>query len=101
MKNPWTKSQLRILKKRYSEKGAKYVSKRTGHPVSSVVVKASALNISSGSVRRWNEFEEKYILKNYPRKTKESIARTLKRSQNSVLNKARRLNLFIPKVENC
>ena len=97
MKNLWTKSQLRILKKRYSEKGAKYVSKRTGHPVNSVVVKARALNIRSGSVRRWSEFEKRYILKNYPLKTNESIARTLKRSPTSVSNKARRSNIFIPK----
>lgn len=97
MKKPWTKSELSILKKWYSEKGAKYVSKRTGHPLSSVVMRAKTLGVSSGAVRRWNLFEKNYILKNYPAKSIESIARTLKRSPASVTNKTRQLKIFVPK----
>jgi hypothetical protein len=92
----WTASELRILKKRYPEKGAKYVSKRTGHPVPSVVAKANVLGIRSGSIQRWTQFEINYLLKNYGKKPVDSIARSLKRNIQSVDNKARLLKIHIP-----
>jgi biotin operon repressor len=97
MKNSWTKSDLRILKKRYAERGAKYVAKKTGHPFTSVVAKANSLGIHSNSLRRWNQFEVNYLLKNYSVKPVDSIARSLKRTPLSVNNKARQLKIFVPK----
>lgn len=93
----WTKPHLGILKRNYSAKGAKYVSKKTGHPASSVVIKANSLGIRSASIRRWTEFELNYLLKNYGIKKPDSIARSLKRSVISVENKARYLKIYIPK----
>ncbi|MEO8513820.1 MAG: hypothetical protein ABI543_09690 [Ignavibacteria bacterium] len=93
----WTKPHLGILKRNYSTKGAKYVSKKTGHPESSVVIKANSLGIKSASIRRWTEFELKYILKNYGMKKPDSIARSLKRSVISVESKARYLKIYVPK----
>src|SRR4030095_10790777 len=97
MKNTWENKDLRILKKRYSTRGAKYVAKRTGHPISSVVIKAKALGVHAGSLRRWKQFEVNYVLNNSPQKPVDSIARTLKRSPLSVNNKARQLKIFVPK----
>jgi predicted DNA-binding protein YlxM (UPF0122 family) len=96
MNNSWTKSEIRILKKRYSSKGAKYVSKRTGHPVNSVVAKAHSLGVKSGSLQRWKQFDINYLLNNYSKKPLDSIGRTLKRSALSVASKARQLKLPIP-----
>jgi len=95
--NRWTKPHLGILKRNYSTKGAKYVSKKTGHPVTSVVIKANSLGIKSASIRRWTEFELNYILKNYGTKKPDSIARSLKRTLISVENKARYLKIYVPK----
>jgi len=97
MKKAWTNSSLRILKKRYSIRGAKYVAKRTGHPVYSVIAKANKIGLRSGSLRRWKQFEVNYLLNNYANKPVDSIARTLRRSQLSVNNKARQLKIFVPK----
>ena len=97
MKNLWTKNHLKILKKQYSAKGAKYVAKKTGHPVYSVVAKANSLGVFSGSLRRWTQFEVNYLLKNYSTKSVDSIARSLKRNKSSVENKARQLDIYVPK----
>jgi len=97
MKKLWTRSELNILKKRYTEKGASYVAKKTGHPIHSVVAKANSLGIHSGALRRWSQFELNYILKNYSNKPSDSIARSLKRTVASVDNKARQLDIYVPK----
>jgi hypothetical protein len=94
--NRWTKPHLGILKRNYPEKGAKYVSKKTGHSASSVTAKAKSLGIKSASIRRWTQFELNYIRKNYPAKSLDSIARSLKRSRQSVEGKARILKIYIP-----
>lgn len=96
MNNIWTKSEIIILKKRYTSRGAKYVSKRTGHSFNSVVAKARSLGLKSGSIQRWRQFDINYLLNNYSKKPFDSIARTLKRSTLSVASKARLLKLPIP-----
>lgn len=97
MRNLWTNKELKILKKRYAEKGAKYVAKRTGRSFQSVTVKAGALGLKSGSIRRWKQFDINYLLNNYANKPVDSIGRTLKRSPQSVATKIRQLKLPVPK----
>ena len=95
--NRWTTEELKILKKHYAAKGAKYVSERTGHPIPSVVVKAKTVGVRSAFIRRWKEWEINYLRRSYLNKPIESISRTLKRTPSSVFNKARLLELFVAK----
>jgi hypothetical protein len=88
----WTNNELKILKRQYSTKGSKYVAKRTGHPFSSVIIKAKELGLKSGAVKRWSDFELIYLRRNYPNKTTDS----LKRSESSVINMVIRLKLNTP-----
>lgn len=95
----WTKAELGILKRNYSAKGSKYVARKTGHPASSVVIKANSLGIRSEAIKVWSRFEVNYLLKNYGIKSPESIARSLKRNVTSVENKARNLGIYVPKPQ--
>jgi len=61
MKRPWTKNELNLLKKRYAEKGAKYVAKKTGHPFTSVIAKARQLNILVPAPKKWSDEDLKLL----------------------------------------
>jgi len=47
--------------------------------------------------RRWKEFDINYLRRNYPNKSVESIARSLKRSSASILGKVYQLKIYVPK----
>ena len=52
---------------------------------------------SASSVKKWTDAEEEYLKSNFSYEKLDKISKTLKRSRNSVLNKAVRMALYNPK----
>jgi hypothetical protein len=93
MANEWTNEEIKILRKYYRQKGAKYVAERLGRNHDTVMAKAAKLNVRYKGIRPWKAWEDNFLRRHYDDRKNVSIARTLKRSVPSITARAKKLNL--------
>lgn len=90
----WTSKDLNILIKYYPSKGTKICNllsqKRSNN---AIIEMAKKLNLGYENNRKWSKKDKEFLLDNYNRLSIEEISKIMNRTQLSLKNMARKLNL--------
>lgn len=92
MAKKWTKSQLRYLKKYYSIKTPKQISKAINRTVSSIRDKAEKLKLRS--YRTWREEDINFLKKNYENASWDILIKKLHKNKSAISGYAHQFNLI-------
>lgn len=103
MNNPWTREEDRIIldamkgKRALSAEELKDLEERTGRTTRAIKIRLNILGISIKNVAQWTGVEDDWLRAAYRKGTPvRDICIVLKRSKNSVLQRASRLGLIHP-----
>ena len=90
---PWSKDEVKLLKKLYPDGGAGEIAERIGRPLTAVQQKAYYMGIKMRECRLWSADEIRQLKRRYPSEIAQSIADKLGRSYGAVVGKAYKLGL--------
>jgi len=90
---PWSKDEVKLLKRLFPRGRAREIAKRTGRSLAAVRQKAYSMGIKTRDCRLWPVSEVKLLKKLYPSENTQSIADRLGRSRISIKQKACNIGL--------
>ena len=88
----WTKEEDAVIKKYYFKKGSIVIAEKLDRSYKAVQARALKIGVR-GNSRWWSTFEVRYLKSRFGKVKPDAIARTLGRSQGSVMGKIHLLNL--------
>lgn len=90
----WSEVEDQIIRKYYKTKVPKFlIELLPTHTWHAIRGRANILGVRKGKYKKWEQWEIKFLLRNYGKKRTASLARTLKRSEEAVVSRAAKLGL--------